>query len=78
MGSTTRLDALEKKILLLSALEFQPLCSQPGSVLVHLKNAALWDVVRRDSYKNRRFGGTYRLRHQVDKNRRSRDNVSSN
>jgi hypothetical protein len=28
--------------------------------------------------KNRRFGGTYRLHHVGDKNRRARNNVSSN
>jgi hypothetical protein len=28
--------------------------------------------------KNRRFGGTYRLHHEGDKNRRARNNVSSN
>jgi hypothetical protein len=32
---------------------------------VTLKNAVLWNVTLRDSCKNRRFGGTYRLRHQV-------------
>jgi hypothetical protein len=37
-----------------------------------LKNAVLWDV------KNRRFGGTYRLHHQDDKNQRARKNVTSN
>jgi hypothetical protein len=30
-----------------------------------------------DSCKNRRFGGTYRLRHQGDKNRQIRTNVNS-
>jgi hypothetical protein len=29
-------------------------------------------------YKNRRLGGTYRLQHQGDKNRRARNNDTSN
>jgi hypothetical protein len=41
-----------------------------------MKNAVLWNATRWGSRKNRLFGGTYRLHHQSDKNRRSR-NVSS-
>jgi hypothetical protein len=33
-----------------------------------MKNAVLWDVAARGSCKNRRFGGTYHLHHQDDKN----------
>jgi hypothetical protein len=40
--------------------------------------AILWDVTLCGDYENRRFGGTKRLHHQDDKNRRARNNVSSN
>jgi hypothetical protein len=36
---------------------------------VIMKNGIFWDVTERGSCKNRRFGGTWRLLHQVDKNR---------
>jgi hypothetical protein len=36
---------------------------------VTTKNGVLWDVTPCDSCKNRRFGGTWRLLHQGDKNR---------
>jgi hypothetical protein len=36
---------------------------------VTMKYTVFWDVTPSDSYKNRRFGGTYRLHHQGDKNR---------
>jgi hypothetical protein len=42
------------------------------------KNAVFWDVAPCGSCKYRRFGGMYRLHHQGDKNRRARNNVSSN
>jgi hypothetical protein len=42
------------------------------------KNAVNWDVEMCDSYKNRVFGGTHRLHHQGDKNRRIRNKLSSN
>jgi hypothetical protein len=38
-----------------------------------MKNAVVWDVALCGSCKNRRFGGTYRLHHQGDKNRRAAD-----
>jgi hypothetical protein len=41
-----------------------------------MKNAAFWDVMPYGSCKNRRFGGTYHLHHQGDKNRLTRNNVS--
>jgi hypothetical protein len=44
---------------------------------VTMKNGIFWDVTLCGSCKNRRFGGTYRLQHQGDKNRCSR-NVSRN
>jgi hypothetical protein len=44
---------------------------------VTMKNAVLWDVSPRGSYKNRRFGGTHRLHHHGDKSRRARNNVNS-
>jgi hypothetical protein len=43
-----------------------------------LKNAGFWDVTLCGSCKNRRFGGTYRLHHPGEKNRRARNNVRSN
>jgi hypothetical protein len=33
-----------------------------------MKNGVFWDVTLCGSCKNRRFGGTYRLLHQGDKN----------
>jgi hypothetical protein len=36
---------------------------------VTMKKDALWDVTPCGSCKNRRFGGTWRLLHQDDKNR---------
>jgi hypothetical protein len=43
-----------------------------------VKNAVFWDVTQYGSFKNRRFGGMYRLQHEDDKNQRARNNVSSN
>jgi hypothetical protein len=43
----------------------------------NMKKAVLLEVMPCGSCKNRRFGGTYRLHHQGDKNRPAR-NVSSN
>jgi hypothetical protein len=37
-----------------------------------MKNAVFWDVTPCGSYKNRRFEGTYRLRHQGENNQRAR------
>jgi hypothetical protein len=37
--------------------------------VVTMKNGVFWDVTPCGSCKNRRFGGTYRLLHQGDKNR---------
>jgi hypothetical protein len=45
---------------------------------VTTKNAIFWDVCRVAFAKNQRFGGEYRLHFQGDKNRRARNNVSSN
>jgi hypothetical protein len=42
------------------------------------KNAVICDVTPNDSCKNLHFGGTYRLRHQSDKNQRPMNNISSN
>jgi hypothetical protein len=36
---------------------------------VTMKNGVFWDVTPCGSCKNRRFGGTYHLLHQGDKNR---------
>jgi hypothetical protein len=45
---------------------------------VIMKNAIFWDAASCGSCKNRTFGGTYRLHHQGDKNRRARNNFSNN
>jgi hypothetical protein len=45
---------------------------------VAVKNAVFWDVTACGSCKKRLFRGTYHLHHQGDKNRRARNNVSSN
>jgi hypothetical protein len=44
---------------------------------VSMKNGIFWNVTPCDSYKNRCFGGMYRLLHQGDKNWWTR-NVGSN
>jgi hypothetical protein len=36
---------------------------------VTMKSGVFWDVTPCSSSKNSRFGGTYRLHHQGDKNR---------
>jgi hypothetical protein len=41
------------------------------------KTAVFWDEEPCGSWKNRRFGGTYRLHHLGEKNRRARNNVST-
>jgi hypothetical protein len=43
-----------------------------------VKNDVFWDVSPCGSCMNRRFGGTYRLLHQGDKNRWTRNNASCN
>jgi hypothetical protein len=43
-----------------------------------MKNAVFWDVTSCSSCKNRRCGGTYRLRRQSKRNRRAGNNVISN
>jgi hypothetical protein len=43
---------------------------------VTMKNIVLWDMLPCGSYKNRRFGGTYR-HHQGDKNQPARNDFSS-
>jgi hypothetical protein len=50
-------------------------CRQCVKPLRHLKNAVFWDGKQRGSCKNRRFGGTYRLHHQSNKNQRAKNNV---
>jgi hypothetical protein len=44
----------------------------------YLKNAIFCDVTPLDSYKSRRFGGTYRLHHHDEKNELTKNDVSSN
>jgi hypothetical protein len=44
---------------------------------IYSKNGVFWDVTLWGSCKNRRFGGTWRLLHQGDKNRWTRNNTSS-
>jgi hypothetical protein len=43
-----------------------------------MKNVVLLDVTPCGSCKKQRFGGMYHLHHEGDKNRRARNNVSSN
>jgi hypothetical protein len=43
---------------------------------VAMKNAVFWDITPCVSCKNRRFGGTYRLHYQGEKNRRVRNTVA--
>jgi hypothetical protein len=43
-----------------------------------MNNAVLLNVTTCDSCKNRRFGGTYHLYHQGEKNQQARNSVSSN
>jgi positive regulator of sigma E activity len=38
-----------------------------------MKNAVFWDVTSCGSCESRRFGGTYRLHYQGDKNRHARN-----
>jgi hypothetical protein len=45
---------------------------------VAMKNAVFWDVTPCGSCKSRRFGGTYRLHHEGDNDRRAKNNVSNN
>jgi hypothetical protein len=45
---------------------------------VTMKNGVFWDLTPCGSYKNRRFGVTYRLLHQGDKNRWTRNNITCN
>jgi hypothetical protein len=45
---------------------------------VTMKNVVFWDATPCGSCNNRRFGGTQRLHHQGDKNRRTSNNVSRN
>jgi hypothetical protein len=43
-----------------------------------MKNVVFWDLTPCGSCNSRRFGGTYHLHHQGDKNSRARNSVSSN
>jgi hypothetical protein len=52
--------------------------ARSGNFSVSLKNAVFLDATPCGSCKNRRFGGTYRLHHQADKNRWTRNNFSRN
>jgi hypothetical protein len=42
-----------------------------------MKNVVFWNLTPRGCCQNRRFGGTYCLHQQGDKNRRARNNCSS-
>jgi hypothetical protein len=48
---------------------YEPIVRVEVFTAVTMKNGVFWDVTPRGSCKNRRFGGTWRLFHQVDKNR---------
>jgi hypothetical protein len=45
---------------------------------VTMKNAVFWNVKSCSSSKDGRFGGTSRIHHLDDKNRRTKKNVSNN
>jgi hypothetical protein len=47
-------------------------------MVMPMNNTVFWVVTLSGSCKNRRFGGTYRLNHQGEKNQQGRNNVSSN
>jgi hypothetical protein len=49
-----------------------------GSTVSFRKNGVFWVVTPCGSCKNRRFGGTWHLLHQGDKNRWTRNNTSCN
>jgi hypothetical protein len=66
IGDFSRMDSVTWSVCLM----------QPCNVLSFFKNVIFWDVTPHASCKNRRFGGSYRLHHQDDKNRQAR-NVSS-
>jgi hypothetical protein len=44
---------------------------------LYIKNVVFCDVTPRGSCKNRRFGGTYRVHLQTEKNQQARNKVSS-
>jgi hypothetical protein len=44
---------------------------------INMKNAVFWNVMQRGFRKKRRFGGTYVFHHQTEKNRLTRNNVST-
>jgi hypothetical protein len=46
--------------------------------MVIMLKGVFWDVTSCGSCNHRRFGGTYRLHHQGEKDQRAEDNVSSN
>jgi hypothetical protein len=56
----------------------QPTKSYGKHTKNHLKNGVFWVVTPCVSRKYRRFGGTWRLLHQGDKNRWTRNNTSCN
>jgi hypothetical protein len=45
-------------------------------IVITLKNGVFWDVTPCGCCKNRSFGGTWRLLHQGDKNRWTRNNAT--
>jgi hypothetical protein len=51
--------------------EVHNLCSVPSIIRIikSRRNGVFWVVTPCGSFKNRRFGGTWRLLHQGDKNR---------
>jgi hypothetical protein len=67
---------LSKGIFHATDLAKKMTCSRTKAEAV--KNAVFWDVVSCGSCKNRRFGGTYRLHHQGEKDQQARNNVNSN
>jgi hypothetical protein len=60
--------------------ELWPLVHRRGQfiIIIIIKNGVFWDVTPWGSCKNRCLGGTWRLLHQGDKNRWTRNNASCN
>jgi hypothetical protein len=67
-----------KDIIPRQLVEVQMTCYNLHKELTVKKNAVFWVVMLCGSCKNQRFGGTYHLHHQGDKNRQARNNISSN
>jgi hypothetical protein len=72
------LNCLTYDILYLYSILCGVLLSTNKTNSMAIKNGIFWDIMPCGSCKNRRFGGTYRLLHQGDKNQWTRNNASCN